>query len=90
MRWSKNEPGGLLDGGGDGRVLKYYSTASLGDVRFRCWKGQSRKQFEAYAFAKDMKSPFVVVHATTARGAKMLVLKAAKKVFAEVWERCGK
>ncbi len=96
MRWSRNDPGGLVDGrldnvngNGDGKRLTYYSTASKGSVGFRCWKGQSRIKFEAYAFMGSIETPFVRVYAATARGAKILVLRAAKREFMKIWDRMG-
>lgn len=83
MRWSKNEPGGLVDGRGDGRTLLHYVTAQAGVFGFRCWKGRSRKLFEAYAYAGSIDEPFAVVHAKTMHGAKILIVKAVKQLFVE-------
>ena len=87
MRWSPNEPGGLIDGRGDGSTLKYYSTAQAGVVGLRCWKGRSRKHFEAYAYTGSIEEPFATVHSTTACGAKILIAKEVRRLLTEVHDK---
>lgn len=83
MKWSQNAPGSLVDGRGDGKVLQYYSTAQNGRVGFRCWKGKSRKKFEAYAYLGSIEDPFITVYAMTSHGAKILITRAVKYFFTD-------